>query len=109
MAEWKPKQLIRYKLVNGILQCLTPLLAESTDGIDDSEDGLSVPLFTCEVVDAMATGLPSSHVFVPLFNFCKQAIHSVNEREREAGLMALTAITEGCRCREYGHSSHFHC
>lgn len=94
LAKYKPKTLVKYKAVIPILKTICPLLAEVYDHHD--EDDLSIDRAAAEVLDTMAMSLPKKYVFPPVFEFAAESFGSSDPNCREASVMALGVISEGC-------------
>ncbi|XP_057870292.2 uncharacterized protein LOC131076946 isoform X2 [Cryptomeria japonica] len=94
LAKYKPKSLIKHKLVNPILAAMCPLLAEGNKRDDD--DDLSADRAAAEVLDTMAMSLPRKHIFPPVLDFAASNSQNMDPRYREASVMSLGVISEGC-------------
>lgn len=94
LSKYKPKTLVKYKAVHPILRVICPLLAEVNNQQD--EDDLSMDRAAAEVLDTMAMSLPKKHVFPPVFEFAAGNSGSPDPNCREASVMALGVISEGC-------------
>nr|ATG70913.1 ARM repeat superfamily protein [Juniperus phoenicea] len=94
LAKYKPKALIKHKLVNPILAAMCPLLAEGNKR--DEDDDLSSDRAAAEVLDTMAMSLPRKHIFPPVLNFASLNSQNMDPRYREASVMSLGVISEGC-------------
>ncbi|KAL3581808.1 hypothetical protein D5086_016140 [Populus alba] len=86
LAKYKYSSLKKYKLVIPILQVMCPLLAESTDSVED--DDLAPDRAAAEVIDTMSLNL-SKQVFPPVFEFASLSSQSANPKFREASVTAL--------------------
>ncbi|ERN00947.1 importin-4 isoform X1 [Amborella trichopoda] len=95
LAKYKPKSLVKHKLVVPILQVMCPLLAEASHG-DDDDDDLSADRAAAEVIDTMAVNLPRKLVFPPVLEFASIGYQNPNPKYREASVMALGVVSEGC-------------
>jgi hypothetical protein len=93
LAKYKSNSLKKHKLIIPILQVMCPLLAESTDGVED--DDLSPDRAAAEVIDTMSLTL-AKHVFLPIFEFASVSSQNVNPKFREAAVTVLGVVSEGC-------------
>jgi len=93
LAKYKPKSLIKNKVVNPILAVMCPLLAEAHR---DEDDDLSADRAAAEVLDTMAMSLPRKHVFPPVLEFSASNFQNADPKYREASVMSLGVISEGC-------------
>nr|TKR97801.1 importin beta-2 subunit family protein [Populus alba] len=91
LAKYKYSSLKKYKLVIPILQVMCPLLAESTDSVED--DDLAPDRAAAEVIDTMSLNL-SKQVFPPVFEFASLSSQSANPKFREASVTALGVVSE---------------
>jgi hypothetical protein len=94
LAKYKPKSLVRHKLVTPILVVMCPILAEPD--ARHSEADVSSDRAAAEVLDTMAMNLPKKHVFPQILNFALANLKNPDHNWREAGVMALGVISEGC-------------
>ncbi|GBG68591.1 hypothetical protein CBR_g3136 [Chara braunii] len=94
LARFKPKTLVRHKLVLPILSVMCPVITEP-EGRDE-EDEISAHRFAAQLVDTLAVNLPKKHVYPPLLEFVKMNAHSQAANNREAASMVLGIIAEGC-------------
>lgn len=85
---------MKYKVVHPILRVICPLLAEVNNRQD--EDELSMDRAAAEVLDTMAMSLPKKHVFPIVLEFAAGSCGSPDPNCREAAVMALGVISEGC-------------
>ena len=84
---------MKYKAVDPILRVVCPLLAEVNNQDDDD---MSMDRAAAEVLDTMAINLPKKQVFPLVFEFSVGNAGNPNPNCREASVMALGVITEGC-------------
>ncbi|MCO5558950.1 hypothetical protein L7F22_012541 [Adiantum nelumboides] len=94
LSKYKPKTLVKYKAVHPILKVICPLLAEVNNRQD--EDELSMDRAAAEVLDTMALSLPKKYVFPVVLDFAAGGYGSADPNCREAAVMALGVISEGC-------------
>ncbi|XP_031497827.1 uncharacterized protein LOC116262518 [Nymphaea colorata] len=94
LAKYKPKSLVKHKLIVPILHIMCPLLAETNH--EDEDDDFSADRAAAEVIDTMAMNLPRKHVFPPVFEFASLSFQNANPKLREASVTALGVISEGC-------------
>ncbi|KAJ9561307.1 hypothetical protein OSB04_006467 [Centaurea solstitialis] len=93
LARYKSNCLKKHHLIIPILQIMCPLLTEVTN--DDKDDDLSPDRAAAEVIDTMSLKL-SKHVFPPVFEFASESSQNLYPKFREASVMALGVISEGC-------------
>jgi hypothetical protein len=94
LAKYKPKTLVKHKLVTQILAVICPILAEPESRVH--EDDIACERAAAEVLDTMATSLPKKHVFPPVLHFAVSNIHNSDPNYRDAAVMSLGVISEGC-------------
>ncbi|CAN6465263.1 unnamed protein product [Victoria cruziana] len=94
LAKFKPKSLVKHKLIIPILQTMCPLLAETNHEVEDVD--FSADRAAAEVIDTMAMNLPKKHVFPPVFEFASLGFQNANPKLREASITVLGVISEGC-------------
>ncbi|KAI5071652.1 hypothetical protein GOP47_0013903 [Adiantum capillus-veneris] len=94
LSKYKPKTLVKYKAVHPILKVICPLLAEVNNRQD--EDELSMDRAAAEVLDTMALSLPKKYVFPVVLDFAAGSYGSPDPNCREAAVMVLGVISEGC-------------
>ncbi|OAE28961.1 hypothetical protein AXG93_2960s1400 [Marchantia polymorpha subsp. ruderalis] len=94
LAKYKPKTLVKHKLVTPILTVMCPILAEPD--ARHSEDEVSSDRAAAEVLDTMAMSLPKKHVFPPILQFAVNNFQNPDPNWREAAVMSLGVISEGC-------------
>ncbi|CAM6083186.1 unnamed protein product [Calypogeia fissa] len=94
LAKYKPKTLVRHKLVTPILTAMCPILAEPD--ARHSESDVSSDRAAAEVLDTIAMSLPKKHVFPTVLNFAVVNFKNPDHNWREAAVMALGVISEGC-------------
>jgi len=94
LAKYKPKTLVKHKLVAQILSVICPILAEPESRVH--EDDIACERAVAEVLDTMATSLPKKHVFPPVLHFAVSNFHNSDPNYRDAAVMSLGVISEGC-------------
>ncbi|KAL2650159.1 hypothetical protein R1flu_018287 [Riccia fluitans] len=94
LSKFKPKTLVKHKLVTPILSVMCPILAEPDTR--HSEDDVSSDRAAAEVLDTMAMSLPKKHVFPPVLEFAVKNFQNPDPNWREAAIMSLGVISEGC-------------
>lgn len=94
LAKYKPKTLVKHKLVTQILSVICPILAEPESRVH--EDDIACERAAAEVLDTMATSLPKKHVFPPVLHFAVSNFHNSDPNYRDAAVMSLGVISEGC-------------
>ncbi|KAG6541698.1 hypothetical protein Mapa_016963 [Marchantia paleacea] len=94
LAKYKPKTLVKHKLVTPILTVMCPILAEPD--ARHSEDEVSSDRAAAEFLDTMAMSLPKKHVFPPVLAFAVNNFQNPDPNWREAAVMSLGVISEGC-------------
>jgi HEAT repeat protein len=93
LSKFKSKTLVKYKAVEPILRVVCPLLAEINN---HDEDDVSMDRAAAEVLDTMAINLPKKYVFPLVLEFAVGTAGNPDPNCREASIMALGVITEGC-------------
>ncbi|KAI3810363.1 hypothetical protein L1987_19975 [Smallanthus sonchifolius] len=93
LAKYRSSSLKKHQLIIPILQIMCPLLTEATSS--DLDDDLSPDRAAAEVLDTMSVTLPN-HVFPPIFEFASENSRNVDPKFREASIMVLGLISEGC-------------
>lgn len=94
LAKYKPKTLVKHKMVGPILSVICPILAEPESRLH--EDDIACERAAAEVLDTMATSLPKKHVFPPVLHFAVSNFHNPDPNYRDAAVMSLGVISEGC-------------
>ncbi|KAJ7524132.1 hypothetical protein O6H91_18G079600 [Diphasiastrum complanatum] len=94
LSKYKPKTLVKNKVVAPILAVMCQILAEPDYRRD--EDDVSADRAAAEVLDTMAMSLPKKHVFPPVLNFAISNFQNADYNYREAAVMSLGVISEGC-------------
>ncbi|KAK9069597.1 hypothetical protein SSX86_011501 [Deinandra increscens subsp. villosa] len=93
LAKYRSNSLKKHQLIFPILQIMCLLLTEATSS--DLDDDLSPDRAAAEVLDTMSVKL-SNHVFPPVFEFASENSGNANPKFREASIMGLGLISEGC-------------
>lgn len=93
LAKYRPNALKNHKLIIPILQIMCFLLTEATSS--DLDDDMSSDRAAAEVLDTMSVKL-SNHVFTPIFEFASENSRNIDPKYREASIMVLGLISEGC-------------
>ena len=101
IAQYKPRTLLKLRLVAPLLSALCPLCADVYNdeaGEEDEErvEAEAVPAIACQALDTMATKLPSKHVLPTVLAFASANLNSPEPAARRAGLSALAYAVEGC-------------
>ena len=101
MAQYKPRTLLKLRLVAPLLGTLCPLCADvySDEAEEEDEERVeaeAVPAIACQALDAMATKLPSKHVLPTVLAFASANLNAAEPAARRAGLSALAYAVEGC-------------
>lgn len=94
LAKYKPKTLVRHELVTPILTVMCPILAEPD--ARHSESDVSSDRAAAEVLDTIAMSLPKKYVFPTVLAFAVANLKNPDHNWREASVMALGVISEGC-------------
>ncbi|XP_024967682.1 importin-4-like isoform X3 [Cynara cardunculus var. scolymus] len=94
LVRYKSNSLKKHNLIIPILRIMCPLLTEVTTN-NDEDDDLSPDRAAAEVIDTMSLKL-SKHVFPPVFEFASESSQNVYPKVREASVMVLGVISEGC-------------
>lgn len=84
---------MKHKLVAPILSVMYPILAEQSHHSTDED---TADKAAAELLDTMALSLPKKHVFPPVFHFVSSNLKNSDWHYREAAMMALGVISEGC-------------
>ncbi|MFS7985893.1 putative importin-beta domain, importin beta family [Helianthus anomalus] len=93
LAKYRSSSLKKHHLIIPILQTICPLLTEPTG--NDLDDDLSSDRAAAEVLDTMSVKL-SNQVFPPVFEFASENSRNADPKFREASIMVLGLISEGC-------------
>ncbi|KAI7742673.1 hypothetical protein M8C21_027816 [Ambrosia artemisiifolia] len=93
LAKYRSNSLMKHGLIIPILQVMCPLLTEATGS--DFDDDLSADRAAAEVLDTISVKL-SNHVFPTVFQFASEYSQNVDPKYREASIMVLGLISEGC-------------
>nr|XP_043622520.1 importin-4-like [Erigeron canadensis] len=93
LAKYKSNSLKENSLIIPILQIMCQLLTEATNS--DEDDDLSPDRAAAEVLDTMSLKL-SKYVFPSVFEFASGNNRSFDPKLREASVMVLGLISEGC-------------
>lgn len=93
LAKYQSTSLKDQDLIVPILHIMCPMLTEATNS--DENDDMSPDRAVAEVLDTMSVKL-SNHVFPFAFEFASESSQSVDLKFREASMMLLGLITEGC-------------
>ncbi|KAI3509342.1 hypothetical protein L1887_24553 [Cichorium endivia] len=93
LAKYQSTSLKEQELIVPILHIMCPMLTEMTTSEED--DDLSPDRAVAEVLDTMSVKLPS-HVFPYVFEFASECSQSLDLKFREASVMILGLISEGC-------------
>lgn len=93
IAKYRSNSLKKQHLIIPILQIMCPLLTKAPSS--DTDDDLSSDRAAAEVLDTMSVKL-SNHVFPPVFEFASENSQNVDPKFREASIMVLGLISEGC-------------
>lgn len=96
LIKFKKSKVQSLGLAHTIIEGLLPIGAEPED-IEDEEDdeGDSPAKVSFKCLDALATNLPPSHVFPPLFQIFQQYCASDNPHLRKSAIMAFGVTVEG--------------
>ncbi|EFJ36956.1 hypothetical protein SELMODRAFT_140759 [Selaginella moellendorffii] len=94
LAKYKPKTLVKHKLVPAIISSMCQILSEEDFELD--EYSVSADRAAAEVLDTMALHLINKHVFPHVFSFALSNFQRSEYSIREAAVMSLGIIAEGC-------------
>ncbi|CAM6009508.1 unnamed protein product [Sphagnum balticum] len=94
LSKYKPKTLVKHKMVGPILAVMCPILAEPDTR--NHEDEVAPEHAAAEVLDTMAMNLPKKHIFPPVLHFSVSNCRNPDPNYRDAAVMALGVISEGC-------------
>ncbi|KAI3752743.1 hypothetical protein L2E82_24780 [Cichorium intybus] len=93
LAKYQSTSLKEQELIVPILHIMCPMLTEMITSKED--DDLSPDRAVAEVLDTMSVKLPS-HLFPFVFEFASECSQSLDLKFREASVMILGLISEGC-------------
>ena len=93
LIKFKKGKVQSLGLAKNIIEGLLPIGAEEEDDDDDEGDSPAKVSFKC--LDALATNLPPTHVFPPLFTLFQQYCQSTNPHMRKSAIMAFGVTVEG--------------
>jgi hypothetical protein len=99
MAQYKPRALLKLRLVAPLLGALCPLCADVCGDDEADEERVeaeAVPAIACQALDAIATKVPSKHVLPTVLAFASANLNAAEPAARRAGLSALAYTIEGC-------------
>ena len=104
LARYKPKALLRAKLVAPLLRVLCPLCGEPKEeqlaGEDDAgeaaEEEMHVQTVAAQLVDLLAIKVPAKHVLPEVLSFASPAISDADPKRRHAATACLGIVAEGC-------------
>ena len=104
LARYKPKALLRAKLVAPLLRVLCPLCGEPKEeqlaGDDDAgeaaEEEMHVQTVAAQLVDLLAIKVPAKHVLPEVLSFASPAISDADPKRRHAATACLGIVAEGC-------------
>jgi hypothetical protein len=94
LSKYKPKTLVKHKMVGPILAVMCSILAEPDTR--NHEDEVAPEHAAAEVLDTMAMNLPKKHIFPPVLHFSVSNCRNPDPNYRDAAVMALGVISEGC-------------
>ena len=99
VANYKPRSLVKHRLLEPLLRAVCPLCAESEAGEEEEEEESlerELHCIACRIVDVLATKLPAKHVAPVVLSFASVALGSASAADRRAALTALAYAAEGC-------------
>ncbi|KAJ8374895.1 hypothetical protein SKAU_G00054750 [Synaphobranchus kaupii] len=109
LIKLKSKTVLKLKLLGPILQTVFPVFcsappAEEEDAEDqeqdiDGNDTKSLRNFAAGVIDTLALNIPSELLLHQLMPVTEACLASGKPNDREAGLMCLALLAEGCADR----------
>ena len=94
LIKFKKSRVQSLNLSQTIIEGLLPIGAEAED-VDDDDEGDSPSKVSFKCLDALATNLPPSHVFPPLFQLFQQYCASSDPNMRKSAIMAFGVTVEG--------------
>lgn len=94
LIKFKKSRVQALNLSHTIIEGLLPIGAEPEDE-DDDDEGDSPAKVSFKCLDALATNLPPSHVFPPLFQIFQQYCASNDPNMRKSAIMAFGVTVEG--------------
>jgi len=92
---FKPKIVIKQKMVPTLINVAFKMLVEPEDD-DADESDLTGYRTGSSLLDELAVGVPSKHVFQSVVTIAAPLTSSQNHFERKAGVTAFGLIAEGC-------------
>lgn len=96
LIKFKKSKVTSLGLAHTIIEGLLPIGAEPEEIEDDEDDeGDSPSKVSFKCLDALATNLPPSHVFPPLFQIFQQYCASPDPHLRKSAIMAFGVTVEG--------------
>ena len=97
LAHYKPKQLVKHKLVAMIIEALCSLAAESAPDDHDEDDDDELPSkFATQALDDIARSVASKHVLPSVRKFAQAYILAAGASQRIAACQVVAASAEGC-------------
>ncbi len=104
ICNYKPRTLLKQKLVEPLLRALCPLCADvdedaeeaAADGDDERAAQNAVHGIACQALDVLCTKLPSKHVLPGVMAFVSAHLGSQDPAARRAAMSALAFAVEGC-------------
>lgn len=94
LIKFKKGRVQSANLAHAIIEGLLPIGAEPEDEDDDDEGDVPAKVaFKC--LDALATNLPPTQVFPPLFQLFQQYCSSADPNMRKSAIMAFGVTVEG--------------
>jgi hypothetical protein len=101
VCNFKPKMLLKHKLVEPLLRALCPLCADvgiggdEDDGDDDAEAQRAIHGLACQALDTLSTKLPAKHVMPFVIAYASANLNSPDDAARRSALCTLAFAVEG--------------
>ncbi|KAG5850963.1 hypothetical protein ANANG_G00087950 [Anguilla anguilla] len=105
LIKLKSKTVLKLKLLGPILQTVFPVFCSAPPAAEDSEDQAqdidsndprSLRHFAAGIIDTMALHMPPELLLAQLMPMTEACLASGKADDREAGLMCLALLAEGC-------------
>ncbi|CAH1780460.1 unnamed protein product [Owenia fusiformis] len=102
LTRLKKKAILKYKLVNPILNVLFPIMCTPPDDEDDDDtyteqaETTNPAAFAATVIDTMALHLPPEKLIPQLMTYIEPALQSEDKFRKKAAFITMAVISEGC-------------
>lgn len=92
---FKPNIIIKQKMISAVINVAFKMLCEPED--DDTEDDEQTgSKIGASLLDELAVGIPSKHIFREVIEKAVPLTNSANYADRKAAVTAIGLISEGC-------------